>query len=182
MRAAEQGPKQESIQDWNIHSNLRLLGEIQRAQKKTKNQWALEKCYSFAAVGLGKNSCALRCLIRQNLRLSRMCQMKSDFPWSWIRYDWERSIRKMKGFSRSYLLTRTLSEYGWVGQFSGYVGSVNSAGQIPRIYAILRGCPRPLITDSNHEPLTEFIELKNLKWPSFSPSKLEKEKSCGNMK
>jgi len=75
MRAAEQGPKQESIRDWNIYWNLRLLCKIQRAQKKrkTKNQWALEKCYSFATVGLEKNSGALRWLIRQNLRLSRKC-------------------------------------------------------------------------------------------------------------
>jgi len=34
---------------------------------------ASEKCYSFAAVGQGKNSGALRWLIRQNLRLSRKC-------------------------------------------------------------------------------------------------------------
>jgi len=68
MRAAEQGPKQESIRDRNIHWNLRLLCKIQRAQKKINR---LRKCYSFAAGGLKKNSAALRWLIRQNLRLSR---------------------------------------------------------------------------------------------------------------
>jgi len=47
---------------------------VGKKNKKNK-QWALllEKCYSFAAVALGKNSGALRWLIRQNLRLSRKC-------------------------------------------------------------------------------------------------------------
>jgi len=31
MRAVEQGPKQASIQDWNIQLNIWLLGKIQRA-------------------------------------------------------------------------------------------------------------------------------------------------------
>ena len=55
MRATEQGRKQESIRE--IELSLRLLCKIQRAQtktKKTKNQWALEKCYSFVVVVLGK--------------------------------------------------------------------------------------------------------------------------------
>ena len=63
MRAAEQGLKQESIQDWNIHCNLNYSVKFnvrkKREEKKKKNQWALEKCYSFAAIGRGKNSGAL---------------------------------------------------------------------------------------------------------------------------
>jgi len=44
------------------------------AKKKTKKTMGLgEMLYSFAAVGLGKNSGALRWLIRKNLRLSRKC-------------------------------------------------------------------------------------------------------------
>jgi len=61
------------------------------------------------------------------------------------------------------------SKVGLVNSAATWKPRCYSAGQIPRIYAILRGCPRLLITDLNHEPLTESIELKNLKWPSFSP-------------
>ena len=71
MRAAEQGPKQGSIQDWNIHWNLRLLGETQRAQKQ--GHGPKRNVILLPRLDLEKKSGALRWLIRQNLRLSRKC-------------------------------------------------------------------------------------------------------------
>jgi len=38
MHAAEQGPKQESIQDWNIYWNIKLLCETHIVQKQKKNK------------------------------------------------------------------------------------------------------------------------------------------------
>jgi len=61
---------------FKIEISIKILGNSVKfdvRKKKTKNQWALERCYSFAAVGLGKNAGALRWLIRQNLSLSKKC-------------------------------------------------------------------------------------------------------------
>jgi len=62
---------------FEIEISIKILGYyvefVVRKKEKDKNQWALEKCYSSAAVGLRKNFGALRWLIRQNLRLSRKC-------------------------------------------------------------------------------------------------------------
>jgi len=78
----------------------------------------------------------------------------------------------MKGVSRSFLLT---SEKGWVSQFSGNVEAEVSLSRPDS--KDLSDFARLLITDLNHEPLTDSIELKNLKWPSFSPSYNKKRKN-----
>jgi len=123
MRAAEQGPKQESIRDWNIYWNLRLLCKIQRAQKKKKDKKSMglrEMLFICNGWTWKKFWCTAMADSPKSASIEKMCYMKSDSLWSW-RYDWERCIRKLKGVSRNYLLTRTSSEQGWVGQFSGYV-------------------------------------------------------------
>jgi len=136
MRAAEQGPKQESIQDWNIHLYLGLLCEFNMRKKR---RLALKKCYSFAAVRLGKDSGALRWLICQNLRLSR-----KYVTWKAIFLGSEGMIGK--GASGKWRVFPGATSWRVLRQSK--VGSVNSAatwkpysaGQIPRISAILRGC------------------------------------------
>jgi len=62
---------------FEIEISIKILGfyvkfNVRKKEKKKING-SLEKCYSFPAVGLGKNSGALLWLIRQNLRLSRKC-------------------------------------------------------------------------------------------------------------
>jgi len=150
-----------------------------RKKRKTKNQCALEKCYSFAAVGLGKNYGTLRWLIRQNLRLSRKCvRWKAIFfgPEGMIGKGASGKWRVFSGATSWRVLRQ--NKVALVNSAATWNPRCYSAGQIPRIYAILRDCPRPLITDLNHEPLTESIELKNLKWPSFFPSyNIQKRKS-----
>jgi len=123
MRAAEQGPKQESIQDWNIHYNIRLLWNSTCAKKRT-NEWVLQVGYSLAAVGLRKKiwhtamaDCAVnwevivanRCVYRQNV-----CDEKRYLFLSW-RYDWERCMCKMKSVSRRYLLHLARTSSGGSG-------------------------------------------------------------------
>jgi len=107
-------------------------------------------------------------LIRQNLRPSRKCVW-----WKAIFFGSEGMIasgkRRVFPGATSWRVLRQ-SKVGLVNSAATWKPRCYSAGQIPRIYAILRGCPLPLITDLNHEPLTESIELKNLKWPSFFPS------------
>ena len=57
---------------FKIDISIKVLGHSVKLNVRKKKQWASEKCYSFAAVGFGKKSGALRWL-RQNLRLSRKC-------------------------------------------------------------------------------------------------------------
>jgi len=54
IRAAEQGPKQDSIQDWNIHLTFGYSVKFEVRKKGGGNQYVLQKCYSFAAVELEK--------------------------------------------------------------------------------------------------------------------------------
>ena len=179
MRAKEQGPKQESIRDWNIHYNIRLLWNSTCTKKKDRvtNGRVLQVCYSLAAVGLGKKvwhtalaDCAIDwevvvangCVYRENV-----CDEKRYLFLSW-RYDWERCMC-MKGASRHYLLLLARTSSGrlsrtilWLRRSRGV--TISRSDSEDRTFAILWGYPRHSITDSNHEPLTESIELKNLKW------------------
>jgi len=66
MRAAERGPKQESIQDCGVSTNtFGYSVKFEVPPEKSNNQWALQKCFSFVAVGLAKNTGTLRWLIVQ---------------------------------------------------------------------------------------------------------------------
>jgi len=129
---------------------------------------------------LEKNSGTLRWLIRQNMRLSTKC-----VRWKAIFFGPEGMIGK--GASGKWMVFpgatswRVLcqSKVGLVNAAATWKPRCYSAGQIQRIYAILRGCPRLLITDLNHEPLTKSTELKTLKWPSFFPSYNKERKNHG---
>ena len=81
-----------------------------------------KKCYSLAAVGLGKNSgtaIADSATDWDVINVAKSCVYRENFWWKVIFFcPWERCMWKMKGVSRRYLLTRTLSEWRWVGQFS----------------------------------------------------------------
>jgi len=71
-----------------------------------------------------------------------------------------------EGCFRSYLLT---SEKAWVGQFSGFVEAEVLLSRPDS--KDLRDLARlPTAIDHGFEPLTDSIEVKNFKWPSFSPS------------
>jgi len=149
-----------------------LLCKIQRAQKKDKKSMGLREMLFLCLGWTGKKFGALRWLIRQNLRLSRKCvRWKAIFfgPEGMIG---KGALEKWRVFpgTASWRVLRQ-SKVGLVNSAATWRPRCYSAGQIPRIYAILRGCPRLLITDLNHEPLTESIDLKDyLKWPSFFPS------------
>jgi len=84
--------------------------------------------------------------------------MKKYILLSW-RYDWEIYIGKMEGVFRSYLLTRTSSEWDLVGQFSGYV-----EGTQPARFQDLRFVAR-LSTAFNrvYEPRTSNLYYRHLK-------------------
>jgi len=86
-------------------------------------------------------------------------------------YDWERCMWRMKGISRRYLLTRNSSEWGWVGQLNGYTWKARcySADQIPRIFAILRSCPRHSVADLNQEALTNLKRKKYETTRGYAP-------------
>ena len=93
---------------FKIEISIKISGNSVKLNVRKKKQWALEKYYSFAVVGLGKNSGALRWLIRQNLRLSKKCDW-----WKAIFFGPEGTMigkGELKGVSRSYLPTRTPSE------------------------------------------------------------------------
>jgi len=57
MRAAEH---RQGKNRFKIERSIKIFGFSVKFNVRKKNQWALEKCYSFAAVGLGKNIGTLR--------------------------------------------------------------------------------------------------------------------------
>jgi len=61
---------------------------------------------------------------------------------------------KIKKVSRRYLLSDAYFVRVRLGRLIQRLrGRRYPSGQIPRIFAILRGCPRHLIADFKHEPL-----------------------------
>ena len=93
---------------FNIEISIKTLGYSvkfnvrKKKKKKDENQWALE--YFCRGWTWKKNWRTAMADSQKSASIEKMCLMKRDFLWSW-RYDWERCFRKVKGVSRSYILT-----------------------------------------------------------------------------
>jgi len=118
-------------------------------------QWVLQKIYSFAVVGLGKNSGALRWLIVQHTEkwlLSPKAaygeNVLNEKKYYFVLKVWLGKVHvKNEGCFQALPTDAYFVRVVCVGPFRGSVKleMIQSADQIPRMSAILRGCPRYLI-------------------------------------